>query len=175
MPKPLPEEKRAAILEDIQAGEKSRNQIARDHGVSVSTVTGIAKAEGLTEAFDRSRTEKATRAKAVDVKALREQLKLDLLEDAQRLRRRAWSPYQVVVSTPQGADVVTIDEPPLGEARAAYTAIGIAIDKSLVLEKHDSTGGDSGAGSMLDALAEGIRRFAQSNEPPAAESEGSGE
>ena len=173
MPKPLPEDKRAAILADIQTGTKSRNQIARDHGVSTYSVTSIAKDAGLEDAFNREHTEKATRARAVDVKAMREQLKLDLLEDAQRLRRRAWSPYQVVVSTPQGADIVTIDEPPLAEARAAYTAIGIAIDKSLVLERHDSTGGDSGAASMLDALAEGIRRFAQSDEPPPAESEGS--
>lgn len=171
MPKPLPDKQRAAILQDIRAGQKSRNQIARDHNVSVSTVTGIAKAENLTEAFDRSRTEKATRAREVDAKALRAQLKLDLLEDAQKLRARAWAPYEVVVSTPQGAETVILSEPPLNEARAAYTAIGIAIDKSLVLEKHDATGGDSGAKSMLDALAEGIRRFAQSDEPPTPEPE----
>lgn len=171
MPKPLPDKQRAAILQDIRAGQKSRNQIARDHGVAASTVTRLAETTGHDDAFDRSQTEKATRAKAIDVKALREQLKLDLLEDAQRLRQRAWNPYQVVVSTPQGADVVTIDEPPLTETRAAYTAIGIAIDKSLVLEKHDATGGDSGARSMLDALAEGIRRFAQSDEPPTPEPE----
>lgn len=170
MPPPLPAKKRAAILADIQAGAKSRNQIARDHGVSASTVTNIANDSGMANAFDRTQTENATRARAVDVKALREQLKLDLLDDAQRLRRRAWEPYQVVVSTPQGADVVTIEQPPLSEVRSAYTAVGIAIDKSLVLEKHDSTGGDTGAASMLDALAEGIRRFAQSDEPPAEES-----
>lgn len=161
MPKPLTAEKRAAILADIQAGQKARNQIARDHGVSVGTVTNIAKDAGLTNAFDRAQTEKATRARAVDVKALREQLKQDLLADAQRFRERAWGPYQVVVSTPQGADIVTLDEPPLTEARAAYTAIGIAIDKSLVLEKHDAHQAGDGAKSMLDALADGIRAYAR--------------
>lgn len=170
MSKPLPPKKRDEILADIQAGEKGRNEIARDHGVSTSTVTGIAKDAGITDAFDRTATEKATRAREVDCKALREQLKLDMLLDAQRLRQRAWAPYQVVVSTPQGAEVVTLTEPPLNEVRAAYTAVGIAIDKSLVLERHDSGSGTDGAKSMLDALAEGIRRFASSDEPPAEES-----
>ena len=109
MPKPLPPKKRAAILADIKAGQKSRNQVARDHGVSTSTVSGIAKQANLTEAFDRSGTEAATRARVIDCKAAREQLKSDLLADAQRFRERAWSPYQVVVSTPEGAEVVTLD------------------------------------------------------------------
>ena len=169
MSKPLPPKKRAEILADIQAGEKGRNEIARDHGVSTSTVTNIAKYAGIDTACDRTSTEKATRAREADCKALREQLKIDMLQDAQRLRQRAWAPYQVVVSTPQGADVVTLTEPPLNEVRAAYTAVGIAIDKSLVLERHDSGSGTDGAKSMLDALAEGIRRFAQSDEPPAEE------
>lgn len=156
MPKPLPADKRAAILKDIQAGQKSRNQIARDHGVSVSTVSGIAKDAGLTDAFDRSKTKSATRAREVDCKALRAQLKQDLLEDAQRLRARAWKPYQVVVSTPQGADIVTLEEPPLAEVRSAFTAIGIAIDKSIVLERHDSADGAADAKSMLGSLADAL-------------------
>lgn len=171
MTKPLEPDKRAEILADIQAGEKSRNQIARDHQVSASMVTKIARGEGIEDAFDRASTAKATRAREVDCKALREQLKLDMLLDAQRLRQRAWAPYQVVVSTPQGADTVTLTEPPLNEVRSAYTAIGIAIDKSLVLERHDSVESTDGTRSMLDALAEGIRRFAQSDEPPAGEPE----
>ena len=156
MPKPLPEDKRAAILADIQAGEKSRNQIARDHGVGVATVSNIAKAAGLADAFDRSQTEKAARAREVDAKALRAQLKLDLLEDAQKLRARAWAPYEVVVSTPQGADTVMLSEPPLNETRAAYTAIGIAIDKSLVLEKHDTGDSTAEAKSVLGRIREAL-------------------
>lgn len=171
MPKALSDDKRAAILVDIQAGEKSAGRIARDHGVAVSTVTRLAKGAGVDGAFERSQTEKATRAKVIDCRAAREQLKRDLLEDAQRLRARAWAPYQVVVSTPQGADVVTLDEPPLAEVRSAYTALGIAIDKSLVLEKHDQVETTSDATSMLDALADGIRAYSSSlsGEPAAPE------
>lgn len=156
MPKPLPEDKRAAILADIQAGTKSRNQIARDHSVSVGTVSNIARDAGLTDAFDRTQTEKAARAREVDAKALRAQLKLDLLEDAQKLRARAWAPYEVVVSTPQGADTVMLSEPPLNEVRAAYTAVGIVVDKSLVLERHDAVDGAGGAKSMLANLADAL-------------------
>jgi hypothetical protein len=156
MPKPLPDKKRAAILADIRAGQKSARQIARDHSVSVGSVTNIAKGAGINDAFERTQTEKATRAREVDCKALRAQLKQDLLLDAQRLRARAWEPYQVVVSTPQGADIVELKQPPLQDARAAYTAVGIAIDKSLVLEKHDAVDGAAGAKSMLANLADAL-------------------
>lgn len=164
MAKPLPDKKRAAILADIRAGEKGRNEIARDHDVSTSTVTNVAKGAGIETAFDRTATAKATRAREADCKALREQLKIDMLEDAQRLRQRAWAPYQVVVSTPQGADVVTLEHPPLSEVRSAYTAIGIAIDKSIVLERHDTVDGAAGAKSMLANLADALGIVA--NNPP---------
>ncbi len=39
MPAPIPEHTKQAILADIRAGQKSRAQIARDHGVSVGSVT----------------------------------------------------------------------------------------------------------------------------------------
>jgi transposase-like protein len=158
MPKPLDDTKRAAILADIKAGSKSRNQIARDHGVSPSTVTGVAKAEGITGAFDRSQTKEATQAREADCKALRAELKVDLLHDAQRLRKRIWGSHQVVVSTPQGAEVVTLDENPLTEIRSGYTALGIAVDKSIRLEEFDSddTDGSKNARSLLGNLFAGL-------------------
>jgi transposase-like protein len=156
MPKPLSTRKRSAVLADIKAARAngtSVRQIARDHGVSPSSVTKIAAEYGIADAFGRSQTENATRAREVDCKALRAQLKVDLLHDAQRLRGRAWSPYTVVVSTPEGAERVTLDEPPLPDVRAAYTAIGIAVDKSAALERHDSD--DSGM-SAVDAWLRGM-------------------
>lgn len=156
MPKALAQRKRAAILRDIEAGEKARNVIAREHQVSPSTVTGIAKAAGITSAFDRTHTEKATRAAADDCKVLRAQLKVDLLHDAQKLRKRAWEPYKVVVSTPEGAEVVTLDLPPLPDVRAAYTSLGIAADKSIRLEQHDSGENVDQAKSLLGRLFTGL-------------------
>ena len=142
MPKPLSARKRNAVLTDIRAGVKSRNQIARDHGVSASTVTGLAKAAGIDGAFDRTKTKDATRAHEADGKALRAQLKVDLLHDAQKLRARIWGSHQVVVATQQGAEIVTLAENPLAEMRSGYTALGIVVDKSIRLEQHDAEGGD---------------------------------
>lgn len=149
MPQPLPQRKRAAIRRDIEAGQKSCAQIARDHGVARSTVSNIGK--DIPGAFERSQTEKATHAHEADCKALRAQLKADLLYDCQRLRERAWSPYKVVVGTGEGAEVVSLDLPPLPDQRSAYTALGIAADKSMRLEQHDS--GDGG----LSAVDEWLR------------------
>ena len=156
MPAPLAPGKRAAILEDIRAGGKSRNQIARKHHVAASTVGKIADQEGITDAFDRTHTVKAAHAKQADNKAKRAQLQSDLLDDAQRLRKRAWSPYGVVVSTPQGAETITLDLPPLPDVRGAYTSIGIIVDKDRAYEKDRADSGADQAKSMLGKLFEGL-------------------
>lgn len=142
MPKPLPPGKRDAILASIKAAREngtSAGKIARDHGVARSTVTKIAAGNNLADAFERTQTENASRAKQVDNKARRQQLLTDLLGDAQRLRGRAWQPYKVVAGVgPDGAEIVELDLPPLPDVRAAYTAIGIIIDKTVAVEKLDS-------------------------------------
>jgi len=166
MPAPLAPARRAAILADIQAG-KPRNQIARDHHVSAGTVTNIARQAGETEAFDRSATLKAARAKQVDNKAKRAQLQADLLDDAQRLRKRAWSAYEVVVSTQQGAEIITLNLPPLPDVRGAYTSIGIIVDKDRAYEKDRAEGDGAGAAkSMLGRLFEGLAAVVGEPETP---------
>lgn len=148
---PISARKRNAILADIRAGNR-RNEIARKHGVSAGSVTSIAKQAGLS--FDRSATEKATRARAADCRALRTQLQADLLADAQRFRARAWSPYQVAMSTAEGIETITLSLPPLQDARAAYTAIGIAVDKDLAIERAHA---DDGSGlAAVDAWLRGM-------------------
>lgn len=162
----ISDQQRAAILQDVQAGTKSCRQIAKDHGVSQATVSELAKAEGITDAFNRAQTEKATAARAADCRARREALKEALLDDAEKLRQRAWSPYEIVVDNRNtGPQHITLDLPPLQDVRAAYNAISLAIDKSVKLEQYDATGGDVDAKSMLGALAEGIRQYAQATEP----------
>ncbi len=159
MPAPLAPSKRAAILKDIKAARahgKSAGQIARAHGVARSTVTKIAGEEGLPDAFERSQVLKAARAKQSDNKAKRAQLQSDLLDDAQKLRHRAWSPYKLVVGSAEGAEVVTLELPPLPDVRAAYTSIGIIVDKSVAIEKHDSGGDAEAAKSVLAAVMDGL-------------------
>lgn len=152
----LTPDERAAILADIQAGELSRNAIARKHKRGAATITDIAKTAGLTDAFDRSDTETATRARAADMKARRAVLAADLLDDVDRLRKRAWAEYEYYERTREDVVRVTLDLPPLGEARNAYTAIGISIDKHLALVRSDTDAGADAARSMLGQVAQGL-------------------
>ncbi|MFG1846759.1 hypothetical protein [Micromonospora carbonacea] len=156
MPPRIPDTTRAAILADIKAGTKGRNQIARDHQVSVSTVTNIAKAAGATDAFDRSQTEKATRAVVEDSRSRRAKLAAALLDDAERFRERAWSTYKYYERGIEGPELVTLEQPPLKDAKEAYVAIGISIQRHLDLEKFDADRGAEGAKSMLGQLAQAL-------------------
>lgn len=157
MPARLPDDKRAAILADIKTGTKGRNQIARDHDVALSTVSKIAKEAGATDAFDRSQTENATRAAVADNRSRRAKLASDLLHDAERFRQRAWSKYKYYERGQDGPELVELEHPPLKEAKEAYVAIGIALDKHVVLERHDAT--DPGTmGSLLGTLLDGLQQ-----------------
>ena len=162
MPPPLAPAKRAAILADIREGGTCRG-IATKHKVSVSTVSKIASDEG--ETFERSQTEKATRARVADLAAMRAQLAADLMADTQRLRERAWSEYQVVQNTREGPEVVRLDRPPLRDVQAAYTSIAIAADKSAMLIRQDSDGGAEKAKGIVGALVEGLRAAADALPP----------
>lgn len=141
MPAHIPDDTRAAILADIQAGEKGCNAIARHHKVSADTVRRIAEDAGIMDAFARTKTENATRAKQSDMAARRTQIAEMLLEDIERLRARAWEPYDVVTTSHEGAETTTLPLPPLRDVQAAYTSIAISLDKHLALVRHD---GDSG-------------------------------
>ena len=63
MPARMAPGKRAAIIEDLRAGV-SCGQTARNHHVGRSTVSRIAKAEGIS--LERSQTKKATEAAQID-------------------------------------------------------------------------------------------------------------
>lgn len=141
-------EQRAAILADVRAGGTCRG-IARAHGVAPSTVTRIAAEGGITDAFERSITQKGARAAAFDAAAARAQLHDDLLRDAQRFRARAWSSYEQVLTGPEGPSVVVTNLPPLRDQQAAYTAIAIAIDKADKLAAKDDASGATAVDSWL--------------------------
>jgi hypothetical protein len=139
MPAPLPPGKRAAIVKDIKKAKKdgglSRNEIARTHDVSPSTVTKIAGQESLSDAFDRAQTQQCTRASKFDAAAARAQLVVDLLGDAQRFRARAWEPYTQVVLGPAGPDLVETKLPPLRDQQSACTSVAICLDKGAAVDR----------------------------------------
>lgn len=154
MPPRMAPEAREAILRDIRAGGQSRNQIARKHHVAASTVGKIASDEGITDAFDRTHALKGARAKAVDNKAKRARLQSDLLDDAQRVRARIWGPCKVVIAGADGAEIVELDEAPLPDIRAGFTAIGVIVDKDLAYERSmQRSDGASHAESVMGRLA----------------------
>lgn len=161
-------EKRTAILNDIKAGGNSCRGIARKHGVSDRLVRKIADENHIADPWSRAQTEKATRARTIDMKARRAEIAEVLLGDVHKFRERAWSKYKYYERGPEGPELVVLDLPPLREAREAYTALGIAVDKHDKLIKMDSDNGAEEARSMLGALAEGLR-VAYEQLPPASE------
>jgi hypothetical protein len=155
MPAPLAPDLRAAILAELRAdGPHSCRGMAREHGVSTASIRKIAREAGIAGAFSRERTVKATRARTADNKAKRSQLQSDLLDDAQKIRKRAWSKCKIVVSGPEGVEVIELDLPPLADVRAAYTSIGIIVDKDAAIERSAATGaGTAEAESLMGRLA----------------------
>lgn len=151
----IPDDVRAAILDDIKAGQKSRNQIARDHHVGVGSVTNIAKHAGLTDAFDRSSTKNATEAARLDNAALRATTSRRLLEEANRFLDDLHRPH--VAFNFGGKDNSynerEMPEPPIADKRNLMTAAAIAIDKHLAVEKHDHSGeSHASVDAWLDAM-----------------------
>lgn len=143
MPPPLDPAKREAIADAIRAGG-TRNAIARDHDVSPSTVTGIAKTLEADEpgvvAFDRSATKTATAARSTDLAGRKAHLAELLMQDAFDLRGRIWD-EQVVGHTGSGEDREPVMALPGGrDVQAFMTAIGIAIDKVAALTRDDAQG-----------------------------------
>ncbi|MGW4469680.1 hypothetical protein ACWENQ_08405 [Nonomuraea sp. NPDC004354] len=151
MPKPLPQDKRDAILDDIKAG-KTRNEIARDHEVSPSSVTKLAREND--HAFDRTQTKNATLAKQADNKAMRTALAHRLLVKANEFLDQMDAEH--VAFNFGGKDNTfnskTLPRPPISDQRNLMTAAAVAIDKHLVIERHDSATGAEQTASLLDSL-----------------------
>lgn len=80
----IPDDVRAAIADDVRAGLKSRNQIARDHNVSPQTVTNVATEIGVADPFSREHTKKATAARRDDQVGQRAGVAADLLSLGQK-------------------------------------------------------------------------------------------
>lgn len=157
MPRPLDPAKRAAILADIQAGELGRNEIARKHRVGAGTVTKIAQDEGMTDAFDRSETEDATRARRVDLAAQRAEVSALFLRRAREALEQFDKPH--VVFNIGGKDNTytehTLDRPTTGDMRNLATVAGIAVQRHLEIERADSSDVNDGV-SMLGQVAAGL-------------------
>lgn len=149
--------RRAQVIAWIKEG-LPRNEVARRAGLGRGTISGIAKAEGLT--FERS----------VAVKAALEARTVDLATRRQRIIDRAYTrvehlqdrleadQFDTVMREPMGAEsarrlnfVPTVDE------RNVADTINRYVVATTRLAEVDADRGDEGARSMIGALAAGLQ------------------
>jgi transposase-like protein len=159
MPSPIPPETRAAILRDIETGTKSRGQIARDHDVSTTTVSKVAKDAGIEQPFSREQTKNATEAAVADNRALRAQLSHRLLLKANDFLDQIDQPH--IVFNFGGKDNTfeqrTLPKPPTGDIRNLIVSAATAIDKHIVIDRHDSGAGLDETVGLLDRIMTGLK------------------
>jgi hypothetical protein len=136
----------------------SRKAAAAKYGIAQATASRIARERGLGSA-QPPELSIASKVFMAGVKERRAQLKSDLLDDIDKLRRRAWSEYTKVVAGKDGPYTITEELPPLSEVRNCYAAIGVALSGYAKLETLDSdTNQDESAKSLMGDLLEGLTR-----------------
>lgn len=133
----IPDSTRDAIRADLAGGESQR-AVADRHGVSISSVAKIRREHTTTDSGEPPPA--VAESYTFDPKATRARLVEGLYADAQRFRDRAWGPYTQVVVTPQGAETITVDLPPLRDQAAGYSALATCIDRAMRMEAHDTDG-----------------------------------
>jgi hypothetical protein len=156
-------ETRALVEQALQAADgRSRAAIAREYGVSTRTVTRYAEALGLNDPFSTRDTRKATESARDRRRALRSELADTLLVvEVPRLLERLAGQWRktLVIPAPDGAYTASVVEDDVLIARGLrelHTAVGIAIDKTVVIDKHDAESDDDTAGEVLDKLFAGL-------------------
>ncbi|MFR9794238.1 hypothetical protein ACL07V_37385 [Streptomyces sp. MB22_4] len=163
-------------LRALHADGYGRNRIAREMGVPPVMVSRTAEHLGLT--FDRSRIQAATEARLADLAERRSLLAEDLLEDAEKLRRKLWEPT-VVYSFGGSANTYSeehVAEPPPADKRALMSTVATAIDRSLKLVPAEEASNLDSAKSMLGSLGEALAAFSRAeDEREAEQADGGGE
>lgn len=137
-------------LREYHAQELSTRAIGERMGFDFSTVARHARELGL--AFDRSRTNAAANAAQIDAKAKRAILAQRFLDEAAHALDRIQEPYVMTLGSKDGPQSITLDKPDAGAHRNFMTTAGIATDKAIALDKHDSDSIGEEAKSMLERL-----------------------
>ncbi|WP_405459729.1 hypothetical protein OG786_20995 [Streptomyces sp. NBC_00101] len=148
-------------LRQLHADGVSRNEIARQTGWSVGTITNHAQRLGLP--FDREAVRAATDARQVDLTAMRQREIEGALELAQEARERALSRYQLVGFDHVGTPVAQIlRRPPAREFKDFITSHSSAMSTVLKLAQVDA-GGEAreNAKGLLRTLGEAMTAAAQ--------------
>lgn len=133
---------------------KSCNAIAKELGVSPSTISAWAKREGLS--FDRSATEDAVAANRVSRAARRAGI-IDRLYTRTEtvLDRLEAETYTYTVTIPgKGSETIEDSAPPAADERSLSSAINAYLTLAAKLELVDDGDGLSPVESMLGRLAQ---------------------
>ncbi|MGW0854166.1 hypothetical protein [Streptomyces sp. NPDC002690] len=147
-------------LRQLHADGVSRNEIARQTGWSVGTITNHAQRLGLD--FDRSATRAATDARQLDLKEQRQAVQQDLLTLAREQVARARSRYLLTGMTQTGEVTAQwLDLPPARETKDLTTAATNALARFDQRAKDDAGGDDRN----LSAIDRFLSATMGSNEP----------
>jgi hypothetical protein len=138
-------------IRQLHARGLSCGEIAAGLGRNKSTITRQCRKLGLS--FAREQTKAATDAKVADAKARRAEAVRLMMDDWHRIRERAWSAYEVVMSSGVGVETVFLARPPAHDVRAFYAAMSGCIKDQLAIERHDA---DEGGLSAVDAWLRGM-------------------
>jgi len=144
-----------ARMVELHAQGVTLTAIAKDLDRSKAVVSRYAALQVPPLSFDRSATAAATQAKVADAKSRRATLQLALLEDAEKLRTQLWQ--ECVVFNFGGKDNTfeqrTLAKPPFADQLKIMQATGVAIDRSLKLDDHDSGAGAAAVVGLLQQTA----------------------
>jgi hypothetical protein len=120
----------------------------------VSPVIRIRREEGLAPLPTDEAKISAANARdswLLEARRRRAKLMVDLLSDAEKLRAALWEPAKVFGFG--GKDYAyadhQLDEPDFKGKQALMISIGIAVDKSLQLEKHDQEGAAAAKAAII--------------------------
>ena len=156
-------------VKELHAQGLGHNDIVRTIGCAPATMAKIVKHLGLS--FDRTRTEKATKAKQVDAAARRADIVRRLYSQAEDILDRLEADEHNLVEVSAGKAVkYTHDRMPPRDIHALINSIGAATEKAVRLEKLDARDGAEDVASMLGALGDALLTAADHvDAPPATE------
>ena len=139
---PITDNQRQQII-DLHSQGLSRNDIARQTGVSAGSVTNVCKQNDLS--FDRSKSEKATEARRVDDKVMRTLIASDALSVVHKVSEI------LTQRLAAGADDIP--------TRDLITMYGVLTDKHIAIAKLDADNSEAAAAvdQWLAMMTGGLR------------------
>lgn len=157
--RPVDPETRARVVAMLLEPNPVRNRIARECGVAGSTVTLIAREEGVE--FDRAQTELALQAKTLDMKAARQRIAAMLLIRAQEAIDSMDEPVTYFELSKDGSWVeYEADGPTIADRQRLVTIAGIATQRHADLLRLDATPETTAQESVVATMISGLEAMA---------------